>query len=317
MYLYNNVETLACFLFRWWKNTRLGEKLKFARDRLMENFFWTVGVIFEPQFHYCRRMSTKVNSLVTIIDDIYDVYGTLDELELFTNAVERWDVSAIEQLPDYMKICFFSLYNSINEMAYDVLKDQNSNIISYLKNAWVDLCKSYLVEAKWYHNGYTPTLEEYLENAWISISAPTILVHAYFFVSNPQSKDALDCLEKYPNLFRWSSTILRLADDLGTSQDEIKRGDNLKSIQCYMHETGVSEEEARKYIHYLISEAWKKMNEERVVKDSPFIQTFVGIAMNLARMAQCMYQHGDGHGIENHETQDRVMSLIIQPISLK
>ncbi|KAM7500244.1 hypothetical protein LguiA_024658 [Lonicera macranthoides] len=166
-----------------------------------------------------RRMSTKVNSLVTIIDDIYDVYGTLDELELFTNAVERWDISAIEQLPDYMKICFFSLYNSINEMAYDALKYQNSNIISYLKNAWVDLCKSYLVEAKWYHNGYTPTLEEYLENAWISISAPTILVHAYFFVSNPQSKDALDCLEKYPNLFRWSSMILRLADDLGTSKN--------------------------------------------------------------------------------------------------
>jgi isoprene synthase len=29
-------------------------------------------------------------SFVTIIDDIYDVYGTLDELELFTNAVERF-----------------------------------------------------------------------------------------------------------------------------------------------------------------------------------------------------------------------------------
>ena len=63
--------------------------MKFARDRLMENFFWTVGVIFEPQFHYCRRMSTKVNSLITTIDDIFDVYGTLDELELFTNALER------------------------------------------------------------------------------------------------------------------------------------------------------------------------------------------------------------------------------------
>lgn len=55
----------------------------------MENFFWTVGVIFEPEFGYCRRMSTKVNALITTIDDVYDVYGTLDELEIFTDVVER------------------------------------------------------------------------------------------------------------------------------------------------------------------------------------------------------------------------------------
>ena len=63
--------------------------MKFARDRLMENFLWTVGEIFEPQYGYYRRMSTKVNTLITIIDDVYDVYGTLDELELFTDAVDR------------------------------------------------------------------------------------------------------------------------------------------------------------------------------------------------------------------------------------
>ena len=63
--------------------------MNFARDRLMENFLWTVGMIFEPQYGYCRRMSTKVITFINIIDDIYDVYGTLDELELFTDAVDR------------------------------------------------------------------------------------------------------------------------------------------------------------------------------------------------------------------------------------
>ena len=55
----------------------------------MENFLWTVGMSFEPEFDYARKMATKVNSFITVIDDIYDVYGTLDELEVFTNAVER------------------------------------------------------------------------------------------------------------------------------------------------------------------------------------------------------------------------------------
>jgi (-)-alpha-terpineol synthase len=70
----------------------------------MENFFWTVGVIFQTQFGYCRRMSTKINVLITTIDDVYDVYGTLDELELFTDAVERFVSMAIYLLQMFL-IC--------------------------------------------------------------------------------------------------------------------------------------------------------------------------------------------------------------------
>ena len=55
----------------------------------MENLLLTLGFAFEPQFSSYRRLGTKVNAFVTLIDDIYDVYGTLDELELFTDAVER------------------------------------------------------------------------------------------------------------------------------------------------------------------------------------------------------------------------------------
>ncbi|XP_057484919.1 (-)-alpha-terpineol synthase-like [Actinidia eriantha] len=137
------------------------------------------GVDFMPQFGYRRRMATIVNALTTTIDDVYDVYGTLDELILFTSAVERWDITAMEPLPDYMKICFLSLFNSINEMGYDVLKEQGVNIVPYIQKMWADLCKCYLVEgleAKWYYSGYTPTFQEYMENAWISISAPVFAI---------------------------------------------------------------------------------------------------------------------------------------------
>ncbi|KAM7530149.1 hypothetical protein LguiB_033559 [Lonicera macranthoides] len=217
------------------------------------------------------NMEDVHNSLVTTIDDIYDFYATFQELQLFTNAVARWDLSAMEQLPDYMKICFLALYNSTNEMVYDTLVEQGVYIISYLKKV---------------------------------VSVPP---------------DSLECLKKYPDIIRWSSVILRLTNDLGTSIDELKRGDNPKSIQCYMHETGASEDEAREHIKYLISETWKKINEvhhQHQVLNSSFNKVFNGIAMNLARMAQCIYQHGDGHGIEDQETKDCVFALVIDPINL-
>ncbi|XP_008460931.2 terpene synthase 10-like isoform X1 [Cucumis melo] len=298
----------------WWTSSRLGEKLSFSRDRLMANFLWTIGTGFEPEFSYSRRMITKINSFITILDDIYDVYGTLDELDLFTNAIERWDVNAIDEIPYYMKVCFLALHDSINEMAFQVFKDQEVDVIQYLHNVWIGLCKSYLQEAKWYHSNYKPTLEEYMDNAWVSISGPVILVHSYVFATSHIAKEELESLDKTNDIIRWSSTILRLADDLATSSDELKRGDVPKSIQCYMNDTGVSENDARNYIKHLINETWKKLNESEA-ENIALSQVIIQMSKNLARMAQCMYLNGDGYGIEQ-ETKDHVLSLIIHPIPI-
>ncbi|CAK9316320.1 unnamed protein product [Citrullus colocynthis] len=46
----------------------------------------------------------------------------------------RWDVNAIDQLPYYMRVCFLALRNSINEIAFQVVKDQGVDVIQFLKN---------------------------------------------------------------------------------------------------------------------------------------------------------------------------------------
>ena len=82
-----------------------------------------------------------------------------------------------------------------------------------------------------------------------------------------------------------------------------------------MNETGASEEDAHEYIRCLISAIWKKINEERA-KTSPFPKTFIEIIFNIVRVAHCMYQYGDGHGVGNPETKDCLSSLFVQPIPL-
>ncbi|XP_048325438.2 myrcene synthase, chloroplastic isoform X4 [Ziziphus jujuba] len=234
-------------------------------------------------------------------------------------ARDRWDMNEMDGLPDYMKLCFLALHNSINEMAFDVLKNREFHIIKYLKNSWADLCKSYLQEAKLYYSGYTPTLQEYIENAWVSISAPLVLVHAYFFLNNPITQEELQRLEEYSGIIRSSAIVLRLADDLGTSSDELKRGDVPKAMQCYMHESCASEEDAYEHIKFLIEKMWKKMNEDSGYAKSAgniYSETFIRSAMNLTRMAQCIYLYGDGYGVQDRHTKDNVLSSVIEPIPL-
>ncbi|KFK35063.1 hypothetical protein AALP_AA5G230300 [Arabis alpina] len=269
------------YVSSWWKGTCLSKQLPFVRDRIVENYFWTVGLIYEPQFGYIRRIMAIINALVTTIDDIYDIYGTLEELELFTAMVEKWDVNRLDELPEYMKLCFLILFNEINGIGCDVLKHKNIDVIPLLRKSWTDLCKAYLVEAK-----------------------------------------CLESLSQHrQNVVRCSATVLRLANDLGTSPDELARGDVLKSVQCYMHETGASEEKARAHVHQMISDTWDEMNyEAKTARSSsllPLPQGFVEASMNLARMSQCMYQFGDGHGFpDKAKTVDRVMSLLVNPIPL-
>ncbi|XP_058211462.1 tricyclene synthase EBOS, chloroplastic-like [Rhododendron vialii] len=303
---------------RWWEDIGLVKNLNFTRDRLMECFFWTVGMVFEPKFSDCRKSSTKLTSLINTIDDIYDVYGYLDELQLFTAAVDRWDIKAVETLPDYMKLCFLALYNTTNDMAYAILKQKGVNIIPYLTRAWADICKAFLVEAKWCFEKETPTFKAYLENALVSVSMMLVSVHAYFLLTETITKEALDWLEKkepYHPIMECASLILRLSNDLGTSKAELERGESANSILCYMHETGLSEQEALKHIRKLIDEAWKKMNKERVAVDSPFEKPFIETAINFARMAQCSYQNGDWLGAPDNQAKNRVLSVIIEPIT--
>lgn len=49
---------------------------------------WSVTENYLPHFKG-RGVMTKVNAMITTIDDVYDVYGTLPELEQFTNAMNR------------------------------------------------------------------------------------------------------------------------------------------------------------------------------------------------------------------------------------
>lgn len=301
-------------LSRWWNSTGLAEKLPFVRDRVVEAYFWAMGY-FEPhQYGYHRCFVAKIVALVTTLDDVYDVYGSLDELQLFTDIIRRWDTKSIDQLPYYMQLCYLAMYNFVSELAYDVLKDKGFNSIPYLQRSWVDLVEAFLEEAKWYYSGYEPSLEEYLNNASISIAVPAAISQIYFTLpTTTMEKPAIESMYKYHHILRLPGTILRLADDLGTAPFEMKRGDVPKAVQCYMKERDATEKEAQEHVRFLIGESWKEMNTAMAAADCPFSDELVAIAANFGRVGQFMYSGGDGYRVQHSKIHHHMAALLFQP----
>ena len=49
-----------------------------------------VAITFEPQFSVSRLLFCKLIQMLALVDDTYDSYATLQELQSFANALERF-----------------------------------------------------------------------------------------------------------------------------------------------------------------------------------------------------------------------------------
>ncbi|KAJ8637478.1 hypothetical protein MRB53_011745 [Persea americana] len=174
---------------------------------------------------------------------------------------------------------------------------------------------AYFREAQWVNNGYIPKFDEYLENALLSVGAPLLLGLVYPMIQQHISKEEIDLIPEDVNLLHWASITFQLYDDMGTSKAEQQRGDVPKSIQCYMHETGSSEEVAANHIRDLISDGWKELNAG--LKPTSLTKHYVGVAPNSARAGALMYhQDIDGFGELHARTDAHITSLFFEPVPL-
>ncbi|WCJ37673.1 Geraniol synthase chloroplastic [Euphorbia peplus] len=312
---FNSVQSLhqneLAEIIRWWKELGLVDKLGFGRDRPLECYLWTLGIFPEPYNSNCRIQLTKTVAILLVLDDIFDTYGSMPHLILFTDAIKRWDLNAMGSLPEYMKICYMALYNTTNEIGYMVLKQHGWSIVSHLQQTWIDMIEAFLTEAKWSEEGYVPKLEEYLKNGVTTGGTYMALVHSFFLLGNG-NHNTLAMIKPYPHLFSVAGKILRLWDDLGTAREEQERGDVASSIDCIVgEEKGSSEEQGRKQVRQLIRRLWIELNGELTSNLWPI--SIVNASLNLARTAQVVYQHGDDDS-RGCSVDDHVQALMFQQL---
>ncbi|XP_048498811.1 sesquiterpene synthase 2 isoform X3 [Beta vulgaris subsp. vulgaris] len=121
-------------IIRWSRRLDFKGKFSFARDRVAEPYIWSLGIYYEPKYSFARMIVNKVFKLITVVDDMYDAYGTIDELEAFTEAILRWDESCMNELPDYMKLLYQIILDTFQEFQQDLANEGRSYAVFYLQN---------------------------------------------------------------------------------------------------------------------------------------------------------------------------------------
>ncbi|CAL1372583.1 unnamed protein product [Linum trigynum] len=308
---------------RWWKDLGLIERLDFTRDRVVESFLCSVGLAIGTEFSGFRIRLTKIILMILVLDDVYDVYGSIEELHHFTTAIDKWNARELEELPEPMKLCFQALTDITEEISVEIQNergwDDDKQVQPHLQRVWGDFCQAMLVEAKWCRDGRTPSLKEYLTNGSVSSSGTVIAVHSFCSVSSSSSSEMKSSfLEKSDHdLIHNVCLIIRLCNDVGTSKVEQERGEAASSIACYMREADATEEEAKDYVKGLIAGVWKKINEQCFGQPPATPRRFVDITTNMARVAHNLYQDGDGFGGQDHKRHHKkqILSLLVHPLS--
>ncbi|XP_049408723.1 sesquiterpene synthase 12-like [Solanum stenotomum] len=302
---------------RWWKDLDFAKKLPYAKDRLVEAYFWMNGLSFEPQYSRMRKILAKLLYMNTIIDDTYDAYGTFDELVLFTSAIQRWDIRAMDSLPPFMRTIYQELLNIYDEMEQVLTKEAGkSKRVYYAKNEMKRLATAYMKEIDWLNDGYIPKYDEYMTNALVTGTGMLYVTHSLIGMEELITKETIEWITNEPLIVRAASLITRFMDDIADHEVQQQIEHVASIIDSYIKEYGASKEEACVEMQKEVTNAWKDINKEFLLtRKVPFF--ILEQALNYARLADTVFGGGhDGYTNSNCKTKNLITSLFVESVNI-
>ncbi|CAN1327510.1 Alpha-copaene synthase [Linum perenne] len=299
----------------WWGNLEVEIKFPYARDRVVECYYWMHAVYFEPKYHLARMLVTKMISTLSLLDDTFDNFATYEEVDVLTQAIQRFDTSSLESLPDTMKNIYQVLIDLYDELEAELAKIGPTFGVDYVKEELKKLCRCYLAEIKWRTQDHVPTVEEHKKAAYVTSGTPIIIVGAFLGMEQElATREAYEWVSNNPKIVEAASLIGRLHNDLVSFKFERNKKHVASSIDCYMKELNVSEEEAIEFIREEISKAWKDIAES-CHKPTPVPVALMDRILNFARSINVIYENGDGY-TNSHLMKSEIASLFVDPVPL-
>ncbi|VAI42531.1 hypothetical protein VPH35_103021 [Triticum aestivum] len=287
----------------WWMDLGLAQEIPAARNQLVKWYMWPMTILEGYSFSKYRIEITKIISMVYIVDDIFDLVATQEELSLFNEAIIMWNLEAADSLPSYMISCYKALYNITNDIADMSKKEHGLNPIDHLKKAWATLFNGFMIEAKWLSGNHAPTRDDYLKNGIITSGAPLLFMHLLFMLGHDLTEENNDHMSR---IISCPAKIMRLWDDMGSAKDEAQEGLDGSYKELYLKESPHSDAEG--HMLEMIADEWECLNRECFSRTrSSLSPTFIRASLNFARMVSVMYGYDHEHRLPVLEDYTRML----------
>ncbi|BAT89881.1 hypothetical protein VIGAN_06099900 [Vigna angularis var. angularis] len=249
-----------------------------------------------------------------MIDDLYDAYGTIEELELFTNAIDRWDIRCLVDLPKYMQLCYKAILDVCEEIDQEMRKQGKVYCIKYVAKEIKRLVQAQMVEARWCHSNHVPTVEEYMRVRTTSSGYP-MLITSSFLGMEDTTEEILLWATTEPVIIAASILLLRIMDDIVGDEFEQERQHVVSSIQCYMKEHKISRKCAIEELRKLVENAWKDINDACLAPTQVSMK-FLMRAVNFARVIDVLYKDEDIYTNAEGIMKDHIEALLVKKMSV-
>lgn len=314
---FNILLTLYCKelkeLTLWWNEFQMQANTScYARDRMVEMHFWMLGVFFEPQYSYSRKMLTQLFMIVSILDDLYDNHCTTEEGKIFAAALQRWDKDAAEQCPAYLRNLYIYILATVKDIEEQLQRQKNKHA-KLVKRLIIDMAKCYYAEVQWRDKKYVPaTVEEHLRISARSSGCMHFATLGFISMGDVATSEAIEWASTYPKIIRAVCIIARLANDIMSHKREEASKNMVSTVQACAKEYGITIEQATEKLRELIEEAWMDITEECLRQQQPIV--LLERAVNLARTMDFLYKEVDGY-TESQSIKDTLDSLYVNLIN--
>ncbi|KAJ1689020.1 hypothetical protein LUZ63_013175 [Rhynchospora breviuscula] len=300
----------------WWKELNVLKDLKYARDRLVENYIsFSLGTYFEPEYSRARIMLTKFYTILTVMDDTFDIYGTFEECKLFNEAILRWDEKAAASLPLYMRELYVCFLRTVNGFQDDLKPSEKYRLKYFIEGIKVLVNDAWMQEVVWREEGYVPTFHERKKTTVDNIASATGLCNILIGMGEVVTEENLQWLADLPDIVVDHTALSRYIDDVVSYEREIKSKQLPTTIACYMIENNLTREQATEDFLSMCRELWKGLNQARLrptVVPSPIIDRFI----NFNRVMETVYLHFKDGFNKSITLKELVNMLLIEPIPL-